>query len=63
MVTRSRLPTQQGDYRGFYAGVRDAVLGQAPPPVTVVDAWRVARLIELARQSSEERRTVEVALL
>lgn len=61
-LTRSAFPTRQGDYRLFYAGVRDAIAGKGKPPVEAVDAWRVARLIELARESSESRRTVDVDL-
>lgn len=61
-LTRNRLPTLDGDYRFFYAGVRDAILGTAPPPVTALDAWRIARLIELARESSQQRRTLQVDL-
>jgi scyllo-inositol 2-dehydrogenase (NADP+) len=45
-----------GDYRLYYAGVRDALLGKAPVPVAAVDAWRVARLLERAAESSEQRR-------
>ena len=61
-LTHTRLPTHDGDYRLFYAGVRDAILGVAPAPVTALDAWRVARVIELARESSRSHRTVEVNL-
>ncbi len=61
-LTRYRLPTHPGDYRLFYAAVRDALLHDAPLPVTAIDAFRVARLIELARQSSTERRTLEVTV-
>lgn len=61
-LTRATLPTQEGDYRFFYAGVRDAILGAAPAPVGALDAWRVARLIELARESSRLRQTVEMDL-
>jgi len=46
------------DYRHFYAGVRDAVLGKAAPPVSAMDAWRVARLLEWAIESSDQRREV-----
>ena len=46
------VPTMRGDYRGYYANVRDAILGVAPLEVTVRDAWCVARLIEQARESS-----------
>ena len=61
-LTRSPLQTRQGDYRFFYAGVRDALLQNTAPPVHVMDAFRVARLVELARQSSQERRTLDVDL-
>ncbi len=61
-LTRTRLPTHEGDYRFFYAGVRDSLLGTAPPPVTALDAWRVARIIEIARESSQHGRTMVVDL-
>lgn len=44
-----------GDYRLFYIGVRDAMLGKAPAPVQSIDAWRVARLLEWAAESSKRR--------
>jgi predicted dehydrogenase len=47
-----------GDYRLYYAGIRDALLGKTPPPVTAVEAWRVARLLEWTRESSEQRREI-----
>lgn len=46
---------ETGDYRLYYAGIRDALLGKAPIPVAPVDAWRVARLLEWAVESSEKR--------
>lgn len=61
-LTKTRVPTLTGDYRLFYANVRDAVLGQAKPAVTAADAFRVARIIELARESSRQRRTLDVDL-
>ena len=53
-VTRP-VPTLTGDYRLYYAGIRDALLGRAPAPVTGIDGWRVARVLELAAESSEKR--------
>jgi predicted dehydrogenase len=44
-----------GDYRLYYAGVRDAILGKAAPPVLAVDAWRTTRLLEWAQESSDKR--------
>ncbi|MGO8760209.1 MAG: Gfo/Idh/MocA family oxidoreductase [Terracidiphilus sp.] len=52
------VPALPGDYRLFYAGIRDALLGKAPAPVAGVDGWRVARLLEYAAQSSDERREI-----
>ena len=56
-VTRPVAPIP-GDYRLFYAGVRDALLGKAPAPVTALSAWRVARLLEWATESSDSRREI-----
>jgi predicted dehydrogenase len=52
------VPPIPGDYRLYYAGVRDALVQKAPPPVTAVEAWRVARLLECARESSDQRREI-----
>jgi scyllo-inositol 2-dehydrogenase (NADP+) len=53
------VPTEAGDYRGFYANVREALAGRAPLAVSPVDGWRTMRLIELARASAADRRAVE----
>jgi scyllo-inositol 2-dehydrogenase (NADP+) len=52
------VPSLTGDYRLYYAGIRDALLGKGPAPVTGVDGWRVARLLEYAVESSEQRREI-----
>jgi predicted dehydrogenase len=59
-LVESRVKTELGDYRGFYANVRDAILGKAPPALTAEDGFRVIRMLELARQSSAEGRTLKV---
>lgn len=56
-VTRPVEPVV-GDYRFYYSGIRDALLGKGPVPVNAVDAWRVARLLELAIESSSQRREI-----
>jgi len=48
-----------GDYRMYYAGVRDALLNAAAPPVTGRDSWQTARVLEWAAESSERRREIE----
>jgi len=60
--TESKIQTQPGDYRGYYANIRDAILGEAPIALPGTDAWRTTRIIELARQSSAEGRTLPVDL-
>ncbi|HUX28626.1 MAG TPA: Gfo/Idh/MocA family oxidoreductase [Terracidiphilus sp.] len=58
-VTVSRpIAPVTGDYRLYYARVRDALLGNVPAPVAAVDAWRVARVLEWAVESSEQRREI-----
>ncbi len=54
-----RVKTEVGDYRGFYANVRDAIVYGAALAVTAEQAARVIRVIELAHQSSREGRTIQ----
>jgi len=53
-----RIPSATCDYRDYYANVRDAILGRAALAVTPDYALDVMRLLELARASSEQRRTL-----
>jgi predicted dehydrogenase len=57
VVTRPVSPTP-GDYRLFYAGVRDTLLGRSHAPVPALAAWRVARLLEFAAESAEKRQEI-----
>jgi len=59
-LTRTKVKTEPGDYRGYYANVRDAILGVAKLAVTPEDGYRTVRLLEMARESSVERRTLKV---
>jgi scyllo-inositol 2-dehydrogenase (NADP+) len=56
--TQRRIPSGTGDYRDFYANVRDAILGKAKLAVTPEWALDVMRILELARESSEKRCTI-----
>ncbi len=47
-------------YRAFYAGVREAILHDAPSPVPVEEALQVMDLLELAQRASDERRELPV---
>ena len=59
-LVKREVKTELGDYRGFYANVRDAIWGSAPLEVTSEDGFTVIRLLELARVSSAEGRTVPI---
>jgi predicted dehydrogenase len=56
-----KVKTERGDYRGFYANVRDAIEKKAALDVTPEQALRTMRAVVLAHKSSRERRTVEWA--
>jgi len=56
----NKVETIPGDYREFYANVRDAVAGKAELAVPSAAGFEVVRLLELARVSSNEGRTVKV---
>lgn len=52
------VPTQAGDYRGYYANLRDALLGKAELAVTLEQALDVMHALELAKESSRQKRTL-----
>lgn len=52
------VATLAGDYRHYYAAVRDAVRGKVPAPVAAVDAWRTAQVLDWAAESSAQRREI-----
>jgi scyllo-inositol 2-dehydrogenase (NADP+) len=56
--TQKRFPTLRGDYRKFYENVRDVMLGKARPLVTLEEALRVMYALELAVESSAQRRAL-----
>jgi predicted dehydrogenase len=59
-LVKTQVKTIPGDYRGFYANVRDAILGKAELAVPSAAGFEVVKLLELARVSSNEGRTVTV---
>jgi predicted dehydrogenase len=60
MLVKSAIKTACGDYRGFYANVRDAIKGKARLAVPSAAGFEVVKLLELSRVSSREGRTVAV---
>jgi scyllo-inositol 2-dehydrogenase (NADP+) len=58
-TTQRRVPSHTGDYRDYYSNVRDVLLGKATPAVATDQALAVMRLLEVARESSSSRRTLD----
>lgn len=54
------VATKRGDYLAFYEAVADAILDDAPVPVSAEDARDGLLLIGLARQASEQGRRLSV---
>jgi predicted dehydrogenase len=59
-LERSKLESEVGDYRQFYANVRDAIRGEAPLIVSAEDGYRTIKLLELALQASDGGHTLPV---
>ena len=57
-VTTKKVQGPPGDYRQYYAAMRDAVLGGGTPPVTPQQALQVMALLEWGMQSAREQREI-----
>jgi predicted dehydrogenase len=60
VATSRQVTAIPGDYRHFYTGVRDAIVGAGANPVPPTDALLVMELIEAGRQSAVERREITI---
>lgn len=54
------VPSVQGNHAGYYTAFARAVAAGTPVPVPVADAIEVLRVLDAARTSAEEHRTVEL---
>ena len=59
---RRPVPTLDGDYPAYYAGIAAALRGGTAPPVTAREAVATLRVLEAARTSAAEARTVTTRL-
>lgn len=55
-----RVETLRGGYERFYESLADCLLDGAPPPVDPADSRDGLRVIEAARRSAAERRSIEL---
>ncbi|MDQ3290551.1 MAG: oxidoreductase [Bacteroidota bacterium] len=56
------IESEPGDYRQFYENVYQVLCGEASLAVTPEQARQTIRIIELARQSSAEKRTIPFSI-
>ena len=54
-----KVQSEVGDYRGYYANVYAAIADNKPLDVTAGHARNIIRVIELAMQSNNEKRTID----
>ena len=57
-----RISPPAGDYRRYYAGIRDAIAGRAPNPVPPAQALAVMAVLDAAITSNHERWEVALPL-
>lgn len=57
---RKHIPSLQGNYMQYYEGLYRAMRHGAPLPVSAGDGIRTMTIIELARQSSRERKVIDI---
>jgi predicted dehydrogenase len=57
-IQRHSVDNAVGDYRRFYAAFRDAMRGEAEPPVSAEQALQLMRLLEAGRESADTARRV-----
>jgi predicted dehydrogenase len=58
-IIREKVRTLPGNYMGFYDNVADVINGRAPMAVTPLQARNVVRILELALESSEQRKVID----
>lgn len=57
-LTARAVPRRRGDYRGYYVGVRDAIVRGAPNPVPPQQARQVMAVLDCALRSAAQARTL-----
>ena len=60
--TLTEVPAPRGDQRLYYAGIRDAILHNRPPAVSVADAVAVMAVLETSFASGAAGRTLPLPL-
>jgi len=56
---RGKVKSEKGNYGAFYENIYKAIIGEEELAVTAEEAKNTIKIIELAMQSNEEKRTIE----
>jgi predicted dehydrogenase len=59
--SRRTIAGERGEYRQFYAHVRDALANGSPPPVTIDQALQVMTILDAGHRSHAERREIDLS--
>lgn len=59
-VIREKVPTLQGNYYGYYEGIYQSLRHGKPVQVSAADGIHVMQVIEAARESSRERKVINL---
>ena len=54
-----KIQSEPGDYRNYYVNIYDAITNNKPLDVSPQHARNIIRIIELAMQSNDEKRTID----
>jgi len=57
-IIKEKYPTLNGDYGSFYEDLYQTIVHSQPLKIRAEDGYNTIRLIELAQQSSQEKRTI-----
>jgi hypothetical protein len=60
--TQTEVPSPAGNQRGYYIGIRDAVLGKCPPPVSTRDAVANMAILETSFESGARGQVLPLPL-
>jgi predicted dehydrogenase len=60
--TQTEVPSPAGNQRGYYIGIRDAILGKCPPPVPARDAVANMAVLETSFESGARGQVLPLPL-
>jgi scyllo-inositol 2-dehydrogenase (NADP+) len=60
VVIKEKVPSEKGDYMGYFEGIYRAIINKAAAPVSAEDGLYVIKIIKAAFASSAEKRIIEL---